>query len=193
MFYIKKTTTKFTKGRDDYRPEIIVIHLADGLANSILGTFKNEDKSAHYVICRNREIWQFVDEKDTAWANGIKVNPAAKIILERPDVNPNKYSISIENEGFGQIDISDSQYEDNACLVSDIAKRWLIPLDREHVIGHYEIRADKACPRPISVDKILKMARQYNEPEKIEVLKKQVSVLEELVALWKKLKLLLNK
>src|SRR3990167_10325293 len=114
---IQKPVLNFAKGRGQFRPEIIVIHLGEGNKEQIYQTFQTEEKSSHYLICKNRETWQFVQETDTAWCNGIKVNPTAKYILERPEINPNVVSISIENEGNTGDTFYESQYIDNADLV----------------------------------------------------------------------------
>lgn len=202
MNYIQKPVKNFTKGRGDKRPEIIVIHLADGTKESVLQEFSNlaTQKSSHYLICKNREIWQFVQDSDTAYANGLKIKSTSEYILERPD-NPNAYSLSIENEGTRGDIFSDFQYEDNAQLVYELSEKWKIPLDRKHIIGHNEIRFDKACPLPLLVNRILKMAQdKKNAPiispeKKIEELKIiQVSLLKKvLVALQAKLAELLAK
>lgn len=167
--------------RGEYRPEIVVLHLGEGSANTIYQTFLTEEKSSHYLVCRNREIWQFVPEDKSAWTQGIKKNPTAKKILEKPDVNPNKFAISIENEGWSWSFIPETQYEDNADLVLQICEKWKIPLDRTHIIAHHEIRNDKRCPLPISVDKVLKIAQQKKagtyEQAKLLELQRQLSVL----------------
>ena len=194
--------TNYSEGRGQYRPSVIVIHIAEGDAQSVRAEFTgNTEKSSHYLVCKNREVWQFVEDEDTAWANGTKVNPTAKYVLERPEVNPNLYSLSIENEGFTGDTIYESQYIDNADLVLELCEKWKIPLDENHIIPHNKIRADKRCPLPISVERILKLAQekkafQQKPPEeKIEELKKvQISILRKILSvLQEKLKLLLNR
>lgn len=198
---IQKPVPNFKKGRDSFRPEILVVHLGEGTAQQIYQTFLSEEKSSHYLICKNREVWQFVKEEDTAWGNGTKNKPIAKYVLERPEVNPNLYSISIENEGFTRDTIYESQYIDNADLVLELSDRWLIPLDREHILAHNEINAQKRCPLPISVDRILKLAQekkafqQKHPEEKIEELQKiKLSLLQRILAeLQRQLNKLLGK
>ena len=201
MKIIPKPVFNYKKGRDSFRPEIIVIHIGEGTAKQIYQTFQAEEKSSHYLVCKNREVWQFVEDEDTAWANGTKVNPTAKYVLERPEVNPNLYSLSIENEGFTGDTIYESQYIDNADLVLELCEKWKIPLDENHIIPHNKIRADKRCPLPISVERILKLAQEKkafqekpSEEKIIELQKIQLNLLQRILSvLTEKLKLLLKK
>src|SRR3990167_5083512 len=201
MNILIKPVFNYKKGRDSFRPEIIVIHIGEGTAKQIYQTFQTEEKSSHYLICKNREIWQFVEYEDTAWGNGTKVNPTAKYVLERPEENPNLYSLSIENEGFTGDTIYESQYIDNADLVLELCEKWKIPLDENHIIPHNKIRVDKRCPLPILTERIIKLAQEKKEfqqkppEEKIEELKKvQISILRKILSvLQEKLKLLLNR
>ena len=201
MNIILKPVPNFKKGRESFRPEIIVIHIGEGSAKQIYQTFQTQEKSSHYLICKNREVWQFVKEEDTAWANGNKVNPTAKHILERPEINPNVYSLSIENEGFTGDTIYESQYIDNADLVLELCEKWKIPLDENHVIAHNKIRADKRCPLPILTERIIKLAQEKKEfqqkppEEKIEELRKiQLSLIQKILkAIQEKVNQLLKK
>ena len=85
---VVKKVKNFTKGRGEHRPEMICIHLADGTAESVFQEFSGDtDKSSHYLVCKNGEIWQFVDENDTAWTQGLKVKVTAKFVLARPTLN----------------------------------------------------------------------------------------------------------
>ena len=155
----------FTKGRGEYKPEIVVIHIVEG---TFLGkklkamqefnapTFK----SAHYLIKEDGWIYQLVEESDTAYHAGLKVNPTAEIVKSRSSVNPNAYSIGVESAGFTSIE--PKQFDVLKELVKDICQRWKIPVDRKHIVGHREIRADKTCPAGIDVDRLV---REINEDD----------------------------
>ena len=180
----------YEKGRKQYRPEIIVLHIGEGLQNQIYLEFLNTEKSSHYCVARNGEVWQFVKEGDTAWGNGEVIKPTAKKILEKGDINPNLYSISIEHEGYGHEGINELQYQATAKLIQEISERWLIPLDREHIIGHREIKAIKICPGKIDISRLISMAYPLKPEEKIIKLKVQISILQRLIELIKKLNFL---
>src|SRR3990167_2700907 len=185
---IKKYVSNYAKGRNGKSPCLIVLHIGEGSAETIYRTFQAEEKSSHYLICRNREVWNFVSEYDTAWTNGIKVRPQVKVIVDNPGVSPNEISLTIENEGFRYSMVPETQYEDNADLVLEMSNRWNIPLDREHIIGHSEIRADKECPLPLSVNKVLDIAKRKkagtykSRTQTILELQRQLSLLLDIIS-----------
>jgi hypothetical protein len=140
----------FRSGRPaGQRPEAIVIHIMDG---TLVGTDswfndRRSGVSAHYGIGRGGAVHQYVKETDTAFHAGIVVNPTWPLI--RPNSNPNHYTIGIEHEGRG-LDSTPwpaAQLQASLDLAADIAARWNIPIDANHVIGHHAIRASKPdCP-----------------------------------------------
>lgn len=73
MNIIKNLTGRFTKGAVNSRKLIIVHHTASGNAtlNSILRFFRLSNAvSIHYVVGREGEIVQMVDENNVAWHCG---------------------------------------------------------------------------------------------------------------------------
>lgn len=145
--WIGCATGNYIKGRPaGFRPEAIVIHI---MAGSLRGTdvfFNNPAAkvSAHYGVGKAGEIHQYVDESDTAFHAGIVVRPTWKLI--KPNVNPNYYSIGIEHEGQADDAWPPEQFDSSLKLAGEIARRWSIPIDRDHIICHREIRATKTCP-----------------------------------------------
>lgn len=154
-----KNITHYDKGRENMIPDLIVIHIAEGNKNQVFSTFINEQKSSHLLVNKDGSIWQFVNTKDTAWGNGIVNNPISSIVLSRPNINPNLYTISIENEGYSFDDITDAQYNSNVALVSFLCKKWNIPMDSTHIIRHREIESTKSCPGMINIEKIIQKVR----------------------------------
>jgi N-acetyl-anhydromuramyl-L-alanine amidase AmpD len=107
---------------------LIVIHETDGSFTSAMNWFRNpwSEVSAHYVIrAWDGGIMQFVAESDTAWH-------------ARPW---NKGSIGIEHEFYPRMGIwhTDAQYRSSAALVCAITRRYGIPADRDHIVGHREL------------------------------------------------------
>lgn len=144
---VQKPTPHFRVGRDAYHPEVIVIHIMDGTLAGTDSWFASSQSqvSAHYGVGKKGEIHQYVKEADTAWANGRVLKPTFK--LYKPNVNPNLYSVSIEHEGTATSLWSDEMKNTSAKLIAEIAERWNIPIDRDHVIGHYQIYSAKPdCP-----------------------------------------------
>jgi N-acetylmuramoyl-L-alanine amidase len=143
---------------EDHPPEAIVIHLMDGSIGSCDNWFNTSPadrkkagwtagpSSAHYGIGRDGVIHQYVSEVDQAYHAG-RIDKASWKGL-KPGLNPNLYTIGIEHEGKTTDVWTEMQIEASAALIAVIAVRWHIPLDREHVVGHNEIFALKACPGP---------------------------------------------
>ncbi|MCT4598002.1 MAG: N-acetylmuramoyl-L-alanine amidase [Vallitalea sp.] len=149
--------------RRGYIPTIIVDHITEGSANSAINWFTtptNNVSSAHFLVSRDGQIYQFVKIEDNAWANGLKAKDIsiskAEIVKEK-EVNPNWYSVSIEHEGIYNKTkgaLTEVQLEATIWLhqyiIDYIKKKWdvKIPVDRKHILGHYEIDPIKKpnCP-----------------------------------------------
>lgn len=150
-------------GKDGKRwtPDAITIHVTEGTAASARSWFntKTADVSSHYLVAKNGDRDQFVDEDDTALTNGVVDRPEAALVLARPGVNPNLWTISIEHEGRGNEDLTSDQLASSAELIADIVRRRpVIQLNRRHIIPHREIRKSKTCPGKIDVDRLIRAA-----------------------------------
>jgi hypothetical protein len=130
------------------RPEAIVLHRSGGSAEEIRARFldRTTATSAHYVVCKNGSVLQFVPEQDTAFHAGLVINPTWKGL--KPNTNPNFYTIGIELEGSPDETVGDEQSDACAALVAEIAARCAIAIDEGHVVLHSEIRASRNCPGP---------------------------------------------
>jgi N-acetylmuramoyl-L-alanine amidase len=149
----------FRTGRAGFRPEAIVIHIIVGSLPSAGSTFRNPNSSvsAHYAVGKAGEVHQYVKETDTAFHAGIVAQPAWKHI--RAGINPNLYTVGIEHEGQPDDLWTDDQYRSSAALVREISVRWNIPLDRDHIIKHHEIRCTKTCPgAAVDMDRLIREA-----------------------------------
>jgi N-acetylmuramoyl-L-alanine amidase len=141
-----------------YPIDAIVIHVTEGDAESVISWFNNPDAkvSAHYMVCKDGRVIRFVYEADTAWHAGQVIAPTSKLVLARKPYSPNSWAIGIEHEGDGTEEMTDAQRAASYALITDIrARRPAILLDRDHIIGHHEVKATKACPGAISVDRIV--------------------------------------
>lgn len=129
---------------------------------------ESSDVSSNYGARKDGVIEMYVAEEDTAWAQGRVDRPTAKVVLARPDANPNSYCVSIECEGSGTEPLTVRQKGAIIELIIDISSRRSIPIDRDHVIGHHEIYSKKSCPGVISVTELAQLASAqravYNPP-----------------------------
>jgi N-acetylmuramoyl-L-alanine amidase len=186
---IKKICSNWSE-RQGYKPELIVVHISAGSLTSMDNWFSTpgSQASAHYGVSKDGKIInQYVDESKMAWANGRVNNPT--FVLYKPGVNPNLYTISIENEGMDLALAPEPQLQLLCDLIKDIAQRQNIPLDRDHIIGHFQIDALNRpyCPSPDHsiMDKIV--ARLKTSPEemiavmcpisKVEIIKKIINLI----------------
>ncbi len=139
--------SNYRRGRPtSFHPEAIVIHIMDGsfAAGESVFSDPSTQRSAHYGISKAGVVHQYVQENDTAFHAGIVVNPTWTLL--KRGVNPNFYTIGIEHEGRPDDVWPSEQLAASAALVGEIAARWSIPLDLDHVIRHHAIRASKTCP-----------------------------------------------
>lgn len=180
---VQKSVENFWQGRNGFKPEQIVIHIGEGNKYQIYSEFldKKSNRSSHYLVCKNLEIWQFVNEEDSAWGNGKVFEPTDEIVKSRIGQNPNYWSISIEHEGKAIEGINPAMYAVTAELVEDICRRRNIPIDEKHIIRHETIDKKKTCPGLISVNKIIQDAKKNAN------LKNQLSLYKKLLALYQKL------
>jgi N-acetylmuramoyl-L-alanine amidase len=148
--------------RDGIKPIAIVDHVVAGSGQSCDNWFRssgNNVSSAHFNVWEDGRITQYVDIRDMAWAAGLTRDripyATASIVKARPNTNPNKYTINIEHAGHtGKL--TPAQFEATVFLhkwIRDEVKRIYgieIPLNRTHVIGHYEVDPKRKpnCPGP---------------------------------------------
>jgi len=187
MVVTKRLVKNFMKGRKGYKPIGIVIHISEGTMPGTYAWFNNPDSkaSSHYMVGKNGTIWQFVEEENTAWTNGPVNKPSWKLL--KPGVSPNLYTVTIEHEGKTGEAWTSKMYEADTYLVNNICKKWGIPKDRNHIIGHYEIDSvnKRRCPGTgFDFNKLLKLVNQAEEdPAMIEELKRQIAQLEQRVSI----------
>jgi hypothetical protein len=111
----------------------IVIHVAQGSYSGTISWFENcaAQGSAHYVVSRKGGVAQSVRDEDIAWHAGWW--------------NTNTHSIGIEHAGY--INNPDwfttKMYHASARLSAWCCKKYKIPIDRTHIIGHYQV---PGCP-----------------------------------------------
>ena len=146
-------------GRRGRRPELIVVHTTAGSFDGTVDWFSRPESgvSAHYLVGLTGRVAAFVDEADAARHAGRVRDPA----LSLPAGDPNLFSIGIEFEDGRDpegVVRPDDQYRAGAGLIRAAARRWGIPLDRGHVVGHREIYAEKRCPGNLDVDRLVREA-----------------------------------
>jgi N-acetyl-anhydromuramyl-L-alanine amidase AmpD len=144
---INKLLTTINKTAGSSRPiQYIVIHYVgatgDAKANCEYYASEYVGASAHYFVGHKGDVWQSVEDKDTAWHCGTK--NGYKHAYCR-----NSNSIGIEmcchksKEGVWYFE--DATVNSTLELVRELMKKYNIPL--ENVIRHYDVTG-KNCPAP---------------------------------------------
>ena len=144
--------------RNGWKPDVIVSHITEGnYAGAVSWLCNPQSKaSSHFVVSKKGQITQLVDIKDAAWINGTSTDvsksnhfskSSLKLVRDRK-TNANYYSIGIEHEGFfkdAKGALTPEQLKATIWLhkyIREEVKRIYgtdIPLDREHIVGHYQI------------------------------------------------------
>lgn len=181
-FKITKKNSPNKMSRRGWKPDMIVNHITEGSYAGAVSWLCNPKSgaSAHFVISRKGEITQLVDIREAAWANGTSTDPnknnyygksSLKLVRDRK-TNANYYTISIEHEGFykdGYGALTPKQLEASIWLhkhiIEEVKKIYgiEIPLDRNHIVGHYQIDPIRKpnCPgRAFQFDEIIQALRE---------------------------------
>lgn len=144
------------KNDSSYRKPIdrVVLHwFGVGTLDSANTRFQNDtsDVSAHYGIS-DSTVFQWVKEEEVAWHAG--------------DFPMNQRSIGIEHDATTTKNATEETYQTAGQLLREICDRHNIPLDREHIIKHSEVKPTQ-CPGTLDVDKIIAIAKGENMSEDI--------------------------
>ena len=129
--WVAASGSNYTNGRTGGSIQYIVIHTMQGSYGGSISWFQNPSAgaTAHYMVrSSDGDITQMVDESDTAWHAG--------------NWNINQRSIGIEHEGFVADPArwyTEAMYASSARLVRTLCDRYHIPIDRAHIIGHYQV------------------------------------------------------
>ena len=159
--------TKASRGKKQIRT--IVIHATDG--GSLLGNVwwlsgGHSHSSAHYVVARDGSIVQLVHLSDIAWQAG--------------NWRVNVHSVGVEHVGdtYDPAGFTTAEYTSSARLVAWLVRRYGIPADRKHIIGHSEVPDPKDPTLSGGADHhtdpgphwkwplYLRLVRQYAFPER---------------------------
>lgn len=123
----------------DEKVEYIVIHDTEASLQSMFQTVQDPTEvSWHYSVrSSDGHVTQHIKTKDTAWHSGNQF--------------VNAHSIGVEHEGFlthPDAWYTERMYRASARLVRYLAKKYDIPLDRQHIFGHDNVPAPTASAIP---------------------------------------------
>jgi len=155
-------------GREGQIPRWIILHGTAGFtrAADVAGFFAQQatEASAHYIIGRDGEVFQCVNEEDAAWANGPISGPSGTSgdgvhhdAWWDSGINPNLVTISIEHvkpHTDNSDQLTPAQKLASFALIKDICSRWPIPMRQADknggITGHFSMDPvnRSRCPGP---------------------------------------------
>ncbi len=108
----------------------VIIHVTQGSWSSAINWFRDSraGTSAHYTVrSSDGKIGQSVEEKDIAYHAG--------------NWTYNQTSVGIEHEGYvsNSAWFTDAMYRSSARLTAYLCKKYKIPIDRQHILGHSQV------------------------------------------------------
>jgi hypothetical protein len=139
--------------------DMVIIHTSEGDPTSSYGPadwFQDprSNASAHYNVYGTGTIYQSVQDKDIAWHAG---NSAV-----------NKRSIGIEIQARAEkANWNELQLLQAARLTAGLARKYGIPIDREHIKGHVEVSGPGGHTDPgphFPWDRFIKMVKAADNP-----------------------------
>lgn len=183
--------------RHGYKPCAIVNHITDGTAESAIEWFTsphNKESSCHFLVDRKGNIWRFVDVEYNAWHAGLSIGnipESPSELVREMGTGVNNYTIGIEHEGYeGRgLDgtLTPDQYASTLYLHTKLIDMYQIPVDRKHILGHFEINPwDRPYCPGINFPWIRLMndlenhykAKEMNEMISLEELRKTLKILD---------------
>jgi N-acetyl-anhydromuramyl-L-alanine amidase AmpD len=139
----------------------IVIHVAQGSYSATINWFQDRraSGSAHYVVSRRGGVAQCVRNQDIAWHAGWW--------------KTNKRSIGIEHAGHigNPRSFTPRMYHSSAKLSAYLCRRFNIPVNHRHIIGHNQVPGCRSAGGGVSChrdpgrhwdwEKYLRLVRRY--------------------------------
>ena len=118
-----------------YPVDRVVIHTAQGTLKGTVAWFQTQGRkvptASHYVIGEDGEIVQMVADEKKCWHAGSKQDPGM-----------NDRSIGIEHAGW--VDDgkppTEAMLKASAKVTAVMCRKFGIPVDRQHIIGHCEVK-----------------------------------------------------
>src|SRR5689334_1034372 len=134
----------FTPWGKNYPRDVVfvVMHHSGGVAAGDIPTLTSGGQvSCHKYATRDGRRYQFVRDDDIAWTCGVKPEferqPHPMGSRWAGDENRPSFNIELENNGVGPF--TDGQYDAAADWTADWIRRYGVPFDRQHILGHREL------------------------------------------------------
>lgn len=129
--------------------------------------------STHYFVSYLGFVWQMVEEQYGPYSNALMGKPLPAIF--RPGLNLNLQTLSVEVEGYGASiaeTINERQWTALVMLVRDRCLHYGIPMDREHILGHYQLASNRTCPGTLDLEELVWRVNEEEDmtPEEVKAI-----------------------
>ncbi len=126
--------------------QYVIIHQTEGHKELDMAILTGP-LSVHKYVTKNGERYHLLDDEFGAYGCGVR-DPAHKTYLlgEVFSRNENLATLQIEIENFGYEDFTDPEYEAAAFWTAHWCRRYNIPVNRQHLLGHRELNKLKRDP-----------------------------------------------
>lgn len=186
--------TNYSKGRNGYKVEAVVIHIQQGTMAGTAAWFGGENNktnpmtqsSAHIGVGKDGRIDEYVDTEDTAYHAGRIANPTwrgMKKNLIGGYINPNYYTLGIECEGMRGDIYTEAQMQAICAKVKEWSQKYGFPINNDTIVSHNEITIDKEDMKLWTAE-IVKRCHENTvvvQPPKVEI--DRNSVKQQIIAL----------
>lgn len=153
------------------RPRALVLHTPEEPADEWESTPNyfaqpNRQASTHYYADSDGDWYQLVPEMCAAIANGLKGRPLPA--WADPNTSLNWQTLSVEIEGYAAsihqtMPRGGPQWNAVVKWVADRCHKHAIPLDRQHVMGHYQLADNRTDPGQMDIDQIVRDAQALGD------------------------------
>lgn len=162
-------------------PKAIVLHTPEEPADDYESTphyFATPGVAAgtHYYLDNDGDVYQMLEESECPYANGNRggVNRTWKGAVDQwppwatQGVTLNGQTLSIEMEGYAASigkTWTDAMHNSLVAWIKNRAAHYGIPLDRDHIIGHFEVATDRVDPgSTFPWDRLMKDLKEDDVP-----------------------------
>lgn len=156
-------------------PRGIVLHTPEEPADGYPGTphwfaqqHPGQEGSTHYFVSFHGFMYQCVRESVAAIANGVLNKPYPP--WANPNVSLNRQTTNIEIEGYAAtiaqtMPRGSGQWKALIDWVVFECRKWNIPCDRAHIIGHYQVASNRSDPGTLDINAVVEDARAALEDD----------------------------
>lgn len=149
------------------RPRALVLHTPEEPWDNYESTpvyfsAPGREASTHYYADSDGDWYQLVPERCAAIANGLRNKPMPAWADPNTSLNWQTLSVEIEGEA-ATIHLKclrgEAQWNAIVRWIVNRSRYWVLPIDRAHVVGHYQLADNRSDPGKLDIDAIVRDAQ----------------------------------